>query len=121
MSVAQEGARRLDIMLRTLRVRLARAAAAALVLGAVSAALPASATAGGYHGPRVHAGFWFPLPPPPPFFFPPAPPVVYRHRYYYDRPYYRYDRYDRHERYKDRHERWDDRHERRNDRHERWD
>ena len=108
-------------MLRTLRVRLARAAAAALVLGAVAAGLPQSAAAGGwYHGPRVHAGFWLPFPPPPPFFFPPAPPVVIYRQRYYDRPYY-YRDHDRYDRYRDRHERWDDRHDRWNDRHERWD
>jgi len=104
-------------MLRTLRVRLSRAAAAALVVGGLAAALPAPASAGDWHRPRSHFGWWAPFPPPP-FFLPPPPVIVHRHGPYCGHSYYRPHRswYDD-DRYYDRHERRYDRHERRRHRH----
>jgi len=99
-------------MLRTLRVRLSRAAAAAFVVGGLAAALPAPASAGDWHRPRSHFGWWAPFPLPP-FFLPPPPAVVYGHRHGYDCG-HRYDRPHRRW-YDDRH--YEDRHERRRHRH----
>ena len=91
-------------MLRILRARVSRAAAAALVLGALGLAVAAPASADHGYRPRHFFSWWAPFPPPPPipFFLPPPPVFVPRYRPYYDhgyyRPYHRWHDDDRYER-----------------------